>query len=674
MKELEFRTTIEDVIRLFGPEGIIYSMDHSVFLRELIQNAMDSIEIFKEQEKPESANGHILISCKDRKITIEDNGWGLDRDGVIEHFARPLRGIHRYAESGARGMDKIIGHFGVGFLSVFKVSDYVEIETRRKGCNGISVNIGIKRDFVRGKNNLKLESFISETQCAIEHGMRVSIYLGSAESDTQRRSELIDSDAAVLKSLNAYILHPPADIDILFQDSLGIRTRIAAVPFKGEDMPVNHRINIEGIEGALAYSIGLDKPIFTVCQRGLLVKENYPTLLPDSTGAIIGEIDLLRTDIVDLSLSRESFLENEKFEKLKSVLAAELHEFDIRFKDIMERKFAEATKNAPKKNIVREDSQAATTFLEMYNRGIQKNIYYHKICGEVAFCLENEDTHLSLDEIVERARAKNIPSIHIHEQDNKYLYKFTVFDGIDYYKDKRFLAPEIEYLRQQGAMIICLSKREEGANLSFKGIVEEYLSKAGLGVIEIESGRIIPPGDDFPLKIDNSTVTIIDIARASGKRAYTHKYAFYSPPAIFLNRANQETSEIIECAKNITSETMRQLVMAWCHMVGGEFNTAARIIHSLILKEKLPEEPIDPALIDELIAQLKHNTEKLKTNLPQLKKELENGTSANKPDDKPGDTGHEHIPDDFDPSSLSATPVPPHVIQMLMKWFKKKRE
>lgn len=38
-----FEITVEDVLRFLGPEAHLYSDDSRVFLRELIQNALDAV-------------------------------------------------------------------------------------------------------------------------------------------------------------------------------------------------------------------------------------------------------------------------------------------------------------------------------------------------------------------------------------------------------------------------------------------------------------------------------------------------------------------------------------------------------------------------------------------------------------------------------------------------------
>lgn len=587
--KLEFKTTIEDVIRLFGPEGIIYSQDHTVFIRELIQNSMDSIEIYKRQELNENFEGEINVYYADRKIIIEDNGWGLDREGVEEHFARPLTGIQRYLESGAQVMNNVIGHFGVGFLSVFKSSEYVEIDTKRRGCDAVSLIMGLKREFVEGKSDIRLDSYFikRDNRFNYGHGMKVTIYLGAAndESDTSRRAELIDNRQDVINALNYYVKHPPADIRVNFMEPDGRKTRIEGVPFRGSASQLLHKINIEGIEGVLAYSAGLETPLFQVCQRGLLVKENYPTILPDNTGSITGEINFLQTDIVDLSLSRETFIENEKFSRLRSMLQEEIREYDKKFRMMLEEKQVKDDAGAGKKIAVNEDSDHATQLLESYKRGIQKNLYHHKICEEVKFFVETEDKYMLLSEIVDFARSKNADFVYLYALELKFLSLYANFDGQELYSYDKTRAGAVAYLKDQGGIVIRLKLREQGARMSFQEIVEEYLKNAGIGVKDVEPGKIIQSQNDFPISAGKLDIKTMSIKDNPGKKAFTYKYSSYSDPIVYMNLTNAQVREIFEAAHGLDSPAGKLLVRAYCQALACDLDSLLGTLHELIMGE-----------------------------------------------------------------------------------------
>ncbi len=110
----------------------LYS-DQDIFLRETVSNACDAITKQRMLHgEDESAQVTVTVNKDEGTVTISDTGIGMTGDEVRRY-------INQVAFSGAteflskvEGDDKkgdIIGHFGLGFYSVFMVSDKVEIET-----------------------------------------------------------------------------------------------------------------------------------------------------------------------------------------------------------------------------------------------------------------------------------------------------------------------------------------------------------------------------------------------------------------------------------------------------------------------------------------------------------------------------------------------------------------
>ncbi len=117
----------------------LYS-DHDIFIREVISNASDAITKLKKLEMIGEAKLDddykpridVTVSPEDKTITFKDNGLGMTVDEVKEY-------INQIAFSGAADFlekykdkandEQIIGHFGLGFYSVFMVSDSAEIHT-----------------------------------------------------------------------------------------------------------------------------------------------------------------------------------------------------------------------------------------------------------------------------------------------------------------------------------------------------------------------------------------------------------------------------------------------------------------------------------------------------------------------------------------------------------------
>jgi len=129
----------------------VYS-EKSVFLRELIANAADACErlryeaiatpaLLGDDTKPRIT---VALDAAARRLTVEDNGIGMDRDELIEALGTIARsGTKAFLdriEAGQSGEgpegQALIGRFGVGFYSAFMVAERVEVICRRAGSEG----------------------------------------------------------------------------------------------------------------------------------------------------------------------------------------------------------------------------------------------------------------------------------------------------------------------------------------------------------------------------------------------------------------------------------------------------------------------------------------------------------------------------------------------------------
>ena len=117
----------------------LYS-DHDIFIREVVSNGCDAITKLKKLElmsETELADDYkakidVVVNPEEKTITFTDNGLGMTAEEVKEY-------INQIAFSGAADFlekykdkandEQIIGHFGLGFYSVFMVADSAEINT-----------------------------------------------------------------------------------------------------------------------------------------------------------------------------------------------------------------------------------------------------------------------------------------------------------------------------------------------------------------------------------------------------------------------------------------------------------------------------------------------------------------------------------------------------------------
>ena len=117
----------------------LYS-DHDIFIREVVSNACDAItklkklDLMSEASLPDDykAKIEVEVNPEDKTITFTDNGLGMTADEVKEYinqiaFSGAADFLEKYKDKANE--EQIIGHFGLGFYSVFMVADSAEIHT-----------------------------------------------------------------------------------------------------------------------------------------------------------------------------------------------------------------------------------------------------------------------------------------------------------------------------------------------------------------------------------------------------------------------------------------------------------------------------------------------------------------------------------------------------------------
>ncbi len=117
----------------------LYS-DHDIFIREVVSNASDAITKLKKLEMIGEAKLDdeykpridVEVNPEEKTITFSDNGLGMTVDEVKEYinqiaFSGAADFLEKYKDKANE--EQIIGHFGLGFYSVFMVADSAEIHT-----------------------------------------------------------------------------------------------------------------------------------------------------------------------------------------------------------------------------------------------------------------------------------------------------------------------------------------------------------------------------------------------------------------------------------------------------------------------------------------------------------------------------------------------------------------
>ena len=209
----------------------LYS-DHDIFVREVISNGCDAItklaklEMMGEYEYPDNYKKKIevIVNPDEKTLKFIDNGLGMTAAEVEEYitqiaFSGATDFLNKYKDKTTK--DEIIGHFGLGFYSVFMVADEVHIDTLswqkdakpvHWECDGgteysidegnrtevgTEITLFLSDDCLEFANEYRMREIISK-YCSF---MPVEIFLSKAnaepEYETIDESELRDDDVIV---------------------------------------------------------------------------------------------------------------------------------------------------------------------------------------------------------------------------------------------------------------------------------------------------------------------------------------------------------------------------------------------------------------------------------------------------------------------------------------------
>jgi molecular chaperone HtpG len=148
VQEFEFKAEMKQLLNI-----IIHSLytHPEVFLRELVSNASDALNKVRflrltnsDILEPESELKITITTDKDKKsFSIEDSGIGMTREELINLIGTvassgTLKFLSEMKNQNKTIDGQMIGQFGVGFYSVYMVTDEITIETRNadKNSNG----------------------------------------------------------------------------------------------------------------------------------------------------------------------------------------------------------------------------------------------------------------------------------------------------------------------------------------------------------------------------------------------------------------------------------------------------------------------------------------------------------------------------------------------------------
>jgi molecular chaperone HtpG len=140
VQEFEYQAEMKQLLHL-----IVHSLytHREIFLRELISNASDALNLVRFRQLTDKTildhdtplQIRIELDQNSRTFSIEDSGIGMTKDELVNNIGTiASSGTLQFLKNMQHQQKPIdaslIGQFGVGFYSVFMVTDEVMIETR----------------------------------------------------------------------------------------------------------------------------------------------------------------------------------------------------------------------------------------------------------------------------------------------------------------------------------------------------------------------------------------------------------------------------------------------------------------------------------------------------------------------------------------------------------------
>ncbi|SDI44109.1 HD domain-containing protein [Pseudobutyrivibrio sp. 49] len=174
--KLEFQLDYNKVLNLLMGEHIYSSKKDG--LRELLQNAIDAVMVMNEKlsSDPMSSYNPMIIVEMDREkdeLRIKDNGIGMTKDILKSYFFKIGESYYSSDDfKSKKGKYNPIGHFGIGFMSCFMLSDVVKLETKAPKGPDLVYEFDKDCDFTIEKTDTNDDTGISDhgTWVTLEYG------------------------------------------------------------------------------------------------------------------------------------------------------------------------------------------------------------------------------------------------------------------------------------------------------------------------------------------------------------------------------------------------------------------------------------------------------------------------------------------------------------------------
>jgi hypothetical protein len=318
--DLKFSVDSSAGLQLFMGNRL-YS-DRRVFLRELVQNAVDACNYRKLADDTYAPAITIEFNEDVSTIKIRDNGIGMARQWLEKYFL--AIGISFYQSNEIRSVNQdkridfgFISQFGIGFLSSFQVAEKIVIKTRKANHPGLMITISGLRDYFD----------VRELQKDLPLGTEVTLYLKKSKIKYCRSMEYV----GYLKT-NIRFLRVPVELKDRNGDILTIGSErlvydsgysagtvfIAPLNFSQSEGYVRlGAIN----QGAGILALESANGGVSIFQDGIFVTQDSSLLPEGARQNVVARINLVGQDKCELSMDRNRiFWTTDQLQNIKKTI------------------------------------------------------------------------------------------------------------------------------------------------------------------------------------------------------------------------------------------------------------------------------------------------------------------------------------------------------------------
>lgn len=344
VQEFEYKAEMKQLLDL-----IVHSLytHPEIFLRELISNASDALSKVRfsaltDQDLLEGEGDpgiRITVDSKELTFVIEDNGIGMSEEELIANLGTVAKsgtlGFMQALKDQQQELDgNLIGQFGVGFYSVFMVTDEVTVETRsakpgsegyrwrssgegtytiekiEKAGRGTTISFRLKEESKEFAEEYRIEHIIKKYSNFVDF----SITLGGRQINSvtalwqRSKSELKDEDLNEFYKFVANDFQDP--LDYLHVSVEGM-VSFKALLFLPKDAPPELLYRQSELENR--------GPQLYV--KKVMIQHECRDLLPEYLRFLVGVVD---TEDLSLNVSREIVQSSPVMAKIRQILTGKI--------------------------------------------------------------------------------------------------------------------------------------------------------------------------------------------------------------------------------------------------------------------------------------------------------------------------------------------------------------